>query len=125
MEGVEEIIFDRLMSDKRHKELVATVKAAQKNDELIVQALDRQSIAIEQFVQAIKSLPTPSVNVQTNQNEVVISVSQMCDKILSGLSELKLAVESKPVIDRYEWSFVRGQYTQTIEKATATVIYKK
>ena len=99
-EDLEDIRFERLLADKRHKELTSVLKTikesfSNKAEEAISLAIDKQSEVIKGFVKAVKSLPEPKVNVTVDNSEIEIAIKQLGESIAEMGSNNKLAEDLK------------------------------
>ena len=126
----EDIVFESALAERRHKELKNSLNGVisainSKSDNSIKEAIDKQTIAINGFVNALNNLPKPEkseVKVETNQDKVVKSVSDMCNSILIGLNDLKEAVSAPQEKKEFEFKVTRGRYSDLIETVTAKQI---
>ena len=121
----DDIKFDELLQDKRHKELMGSLRellthlGKEKPDNGVAQAILKHS---ETFATAIKNLPQPEkqdapvVNIQSNHGEVVKSLQEMGKNILSALSDLKDSMNKEPVKKEWRFDIVRnhGGYINSI-----------
>lgn len=129
--GVEkdDIKFEQLLNEKRHKELINSLTIIvselkkEKKDGAVIAAIEKQSQAINKFVEVIRAIPvpaTPEVNVEVNQAEIVSSIERMGKLILQELRDLKtiLGIEIKPS----EWEFkVNRNSAGYIESVKASI----
>jgi hypothetical protein len=107
-----DIEFEQLLQDKRHKELLGTLKGIasllskdNSNDSGIISAIEKQSGKIEKFVQVIKELPQPKVNVEVNNDNVQTSITEMANSILGSLNEIKKVLQQPEKEIKKEWTF--------------------
>ena len=132
-EEEEDIKFEKLLADKRHKELANGLKAitaslTQTNNKVIADAITKQGNQVEGFAKgiseianAIKLLPAPKVEVSLT--ELTASIKKMSEDILKCqneiLDELKLLNIQK------EWDFKVVRNYGNIEKVIATQVIHK
>lgn len=118
--GVEkdDIKFEQLLNEKRHKELINSLTIIvselkkEKKDGAVIAAIEKQSQAINKFVEVIRTIPVPAapeVNVEVNQAEIVSSLAKMGDLILNGLSELKGVMKKEPPSIAWDFKVIRNQ----------------
>lgn len=115
--------FDKLLAEKWHKELLKALNnivesQPKSGDEEIRKAIEKQTEVIRSFVDKIKTEPKLDDN-----NKMSVSIDKMCEMIIFELKALSRSIDSKPVVHKYEWQFVRGE-NNYITKAVAEVKYK-
>lgn len=93
----DDIEFETLLADKRHKELIGTLReiilsVGQDKDGRVVKAIENQEATIKRLIESTRPAPTKQ-NINVNQAEVVISIEKMGKELLNGLADLKQAVE--------------------------------
>lgn len=123
--------FESLLAQRRHKELSSGIAAiatafSKKSNQDIIEAINNQASLINSFLQKLGSVEKPSVlpevNVEVNQKEVVLSVDEMSEKILSGFSSLKeVIIETQCKSNEWEFS-VQRDVKGFIEKVIAVKI---
>ena len=119
----EDIVFESALAERRHKELINNLKGVvsavnSKSDNSIKEAIDKQTVAINGFVNALNNLPKH----EKSEDKVVKSVSDMCSSILIGLKELKEAISLPQEKREFEFKVTRGRYSDLIETVTAKQI---
>ncbi len=128
--------IEQVLAEKRHNEITKghgdivetlgkVIAAAEKDTtKPIVDAVGKQTNAINEFTNAIKSLPKPEVNVELNPHEIVSSLSEMTKAILQGQQEvvtaLSLLIEKQSELK--EWEFKVDREFNRITKVKATQI---
>lgn len=111
--------FDTLLEDKRHKEVVSSLKAVlfelqkDKSNDNIEKEILKQTGIISEFVEAVKSINT-NVNVETNQDKVTTCLEIMCDNILKGIKDLKESIDNRPK----EWEFKLNRNLGVVQGGT-------
>jgi len=118
--------YDQLQNAESNKELISAIKqlipALQKDDNSkILELILANSKGIERLAQALKEMPAPEVNIQTDQGAVIQSISEMARNIIISLDNLKDLIEEK---SKAEWHFTvkRGKFDHLIEEITAKQI---
>ena len=111
--------FSQAQLANRHKEIKSLLSKlseviSSKDNQDIILALQRllgeQSSEIAKFVQAVKAIPAPQVNVQSNDksDKIIMSIQTMAGLIIKGQQELKgilrqvLEVQNR----KKEWNFI-------------------
>jgi len=124
--------IQELILEKRHEQLtqghtaivetLGKVIAASEKDSTkpIVDAVGKQTHAINEFTEAIKSLPKPAVN----EDKIISSLSNMATAILEGQKEitlgLSLLIEKQSELK--EWEFKVDREFNRITKVKAIQI---
>lgn len=114
LENDDDIEFEELLADSRHKELKKSLRdiaasLGKKDNSEIVSALEKQTSAINGFAEAIKLLPAPKVNIQQpNVNVDLSSLKEIADKIMEGQNKIigELKILNKP--KKWEFEFKRS-----------------
>ena len=91
-EDIEQIEFERLLADKRHKEhsylLKSIATALSKDDDKeVIDAINKQGNNFGELIKAIKDIPQtelPEVNITLNPKEFVSSINKICKDILES-----------------------------------------
>lgn len=118
LEEIDDIEFEILLADKRHKELKSLlgqiIKAySESNKSDILTALQNQVLAIKEFAGAIKAIPAPITNVELNQNKIADAIDRMETKFATELGNIKKEMEVK-----HEWQFTltrNGGFIETVK----------
>ena len=92
IDDIEDIEFERLLADKRHKEVSYLLKniatALSKDDDKdVIAAINKQGNNFGELIKAIKSIPQtelPEVNVTLNPKEFVSSINKICEDIIAS-----------------------------------------
>lgn len=96
--------IQELIAEKRHEQVIdgnaaiveklgELISVSEKgNLEPIVKAMEVQNGLIEGFSEAIKSIPSPQVNVELNQDVLVSSISKIGLSIINGQQEIILGI---------------------------------
>lgn len=78
-----------LVAENRHNELIAALQDIfKKEDKALLDAINSQGGVIADFVNAIKNIPAPTVEIETNQDKVVSSITQLAEQILLGQEQI-------------------------------------
>ena len=111
--------LDRLIAEKRHKQIVdgqaalsdsinKFTEAISESNKATIGAINSNGKQIGAFAEAITKIPapvvnSPEVNIETNQEKVITSLEQLGEAILAGQQEVaRLLLEaSKPK----KWNF--------------------
>ena len=92
-EDIEQIEFERLLADKRHREVsyllksINTALSKDDDDREIIAAINKQGNNFGELIKAIKSIPQselPEVNVTLNPKEFVSSINKICEDIIAS-----------------------------------------
>lgn len=110
-----------IIMDNRHKELTNALKSItqtllNKKDDGILESLEKQTVAIKGFTEAIKSLPEPQIEGP---------IKKMGDDILKSLDMVKGLLIAYNTPKEWEFKVHRQQYSHLIESVTATETIKK
>jgi gamma-glutamylcysteine synthetase len=129
-EDLEDIKFEKLLAEKRHKELATALKAItttlnNKTEDNVSLAIETQTVAIKGFAEAIKSLPEPKVNVNMSNDAMEESIKKLGQDILKSLEGVKELLIAYNQPKEWEFNVKRGQYSQMIEKITAKEVIKQ
>lgn len=124
---IDDIEFDELLADKRHRELSGALKGiatllSKPNDTGISEALNKNAEATKGLIQAVKDIPKPEkpeVNVEISQQEIVTSLKAICKEICDSNDKVIEALNNRPMVDSFKLE--TGNWGQKIVK----VIYKK
>ena len=115
----EEIEFERLLQDKRHKELkkallsISVILEKSSSNNTVAQSISKQSEVISNFLSLLPA--------ELSQKEVSESMGKVGENILSGLTQLKTEIEilNKPK----QWEFtVHRERNNLIDTITAKQI---
>ena len=92
--------FDRLLVDKKHKELLAAISkmiTAVKGDDKLAEAIETQSSAINKFISELKSIN----NTDKGEGKALSLIEAMAKEINENLVELRkdIAKERKTVFE--------------------------
>ncbi len=130
IEDIEDIEFERLLADKKHKELMAAIKQliiSIKNDDTkdaeILNSINSNNKALNTFLSKLNELVKPDtkeavINVETNQKEVV----KEAQNIIENQKRIIQLLEKRPtrlkVIRGYDnrIDFVDVSYDQINKK---------
>ncbi len=118
IDEIEDIEFERLLADKKHRELMSAIKQlviSIKNDDSkdaeILNSINSNNKALNTFLSKLNELVKPEkeaiINVQTNQDEVVQEAKIIADNQLKIISLL----ERRPT----RLKVVRGGYENLIQ----------
>jgi len=121
----EDIEFRELLSDRRHKEIKATLKdiaaALNKPSNDGYESLIRQNAELSRaLIGAIRALPAPEVNVQVDNKSMLTLLEDVCDKVVQSNKEVMDAVSNKLYVD----SFVVVNSGFSGNEKTINVVYK-
>lgn len=124
----DDIEFDELLADRRHKELTGTLKGIaallnQPKNDNIAEAIRQTGEATKGLIEVVKNIPKaekPEVNVQIDNQKIVTSLEEICDKIVASNKEVLEAMKSKPMVDSFQ---VKPSGWNNTER-TINVIYK-
>jgi hypothetical protein len=116
--------FEIGLAQRNHKELLGKLKAiAEKpqTDNGLKEAIESQSRLIKEFLTQISNQPkpqTPNVSVETNQDKVVNSISEMQKNILEELkantAELK-KYNNRPLVTDFQLVKAPNGYTSSVK----------
>lgn len=92
IDDIEEMQFEKLLADKRHKEVSHLLKTIATNllkgdDKEVIDAINKQGKNFGELIQAIKSIPQtelPEVNVTLNPKDFVSSINKICEDIIAS-----------------------------------------
>jgi len=127
-EQIQEILAEKRHDEitKGHGDIVTTlgkvIATAEKNStQPIIDAVTKQTGAISEFAEAIKSLPKPEVNVELNQKEILSSLTEMSTAILQGQQEIILGIGAliQQQSQLKEWDFKIEREFNRITKVKA------
>jgi hypothetical protein len=114
-----------LIQENRHNELIAALQdLLKKEDKALLDAINSQGGVIAEFVQAIKNLPAPTVEIETNQDKVVSSIEQLAQQILLGQEQI-LSTLNRLIIENSklkEWDFTIHKEFGKMSSVTAKQI---
>jgi hypothetical protein len=115
-------LYEKQQEQESNRELIAAIKALipalqKDNDTEILSVLRSQTENIKRLADI--KLPTPEVNVSTNQDAVIEAITNMARDIIIGLENLRNLIEEK---SKSEWVFSvkRGKYNHLIEEIKAS-----
>ena len=127
-EDIEQIEFERLLADKRHKEhsylLKSIATALSKDDDKeVIDAINKQGNNFGELIKAIKDIPQtelPEVNITLNPKEFISSINKMCEDILESNEKVIETITTRLLPDTF--TFVRdyGGKTESVK-----VFYKQ
>ncbi len=114
-----------LIEENRHNELIAALQdLVKKEDKALLDAINRQGGKIADFVNAIKNIPAPKVEIETNQDKVVSSIAQLAQQILVGqeqiLQTLNIMIDENSKLK--EWDFTIHKEFGKMSSVTAKQI---
>ena len=126
LEENDDIEFDKLLQDKRHKELTNSLKAmatalSNNSDKAVVDAMNKQGDNIGQLVSAIKSMPKPDkpenpiVNVEINPQEFVSSINKICEDIVASNNKVIETLNNRLLPDTFTLVKDYGGTTQSVK----------
>lgn len=123
-------VFEAALADRRHKELVNSLKGviaavSSTQDNSIKQSIENQTKTIERFIEVLNNVnknEKSEVKVDVNQDKVVNSVDYMTTAILQGLTELKQGLKTPEVKKEWKFEIVRNKWSELIESVTAKQI---
>ena len=124
----EDIEFDDLLAEKRHKEVASALKGIatllnKPQDNGVVDAIKDSTKATAGLIEAVKSIPKPEkpeVNIEFSPKEIVSSLQVICDKIVASNEKVIAALENRELVDEFKLQQDQWGTTKTIK-----VIYKK
>ncbi len=111
----EEITFESLVAEKRHKELLELLRGVgQKEDSELKAIILGNTELVSKFVTMMsnfkfpeqKELPSPQVNVNTNNEEILKAFTDMGNTLNESLKEVKKCLEEREVFS--EWTFTKN-----------------
>lgn len=114
-----------LIEENRHNELIAALQElVKKEDKALLDAINSQWGKIADFVNAIKNIPAPKVEIETNQDKVVSSIAQLAEQILLGqeqiLQTLNIMIAENSKLK--EWDFTIHKEFGKMSSVTAKQI---
>jgi hypothetical protein len=99
VEEIDDAEFDSLVEEARHKEVISALRkivVVLSEDKGIADAVDKNTKEIGIFVEKIKALKPPEVNVEVNQDNILAladTLSKSLDKQKSYLVGIKEAID--------------------------------
>lgn len=130
---VEDIEFDELMAEKRHKELSGLLKDVKKlldkpTDNSTSEAIEKLATNLSKLLSEQKSLPitvnSPDVNVEINQEKVVNSLGKLSENLLSELKKFN----ERPIPVSFEIKTDNWNNLRTVNiryESSSNLIFKK
>ena len=130
---VEDIEFDELMAEKRHKELSGLLKEVKKlldkpTDNSTSEAIEKLATNLSKLLSEQKSLPitvnSPDVNVEINQEKVVNSLGKLSENLLSELKKFN----ERPIPVSFEIKTDNWNNLRTVNiryESSSNLIFKK
>ena len=106
----DDIEFEELLADKRHKEINAALKGialALNNPNIVADAITKSTEVTKGLADAIKKMPDKTDALQ-----------KICDKIVASNKEILDALKNKPMVDSFKIK------TMDFGEKTINVIYK-
>jgi len=104
--------FERLLEDKRHNELIKTIKLlvteinnSSKNDGL-VSAIKQQTDTVKRVVDEVRQILNKEVKVETNQDKVIVSIDAMKNSVIKGLDKISEEVSKEIESPKKQWEFI-------------------
>ena len=139
LDEIDDIEFDKLLQDKRHKELTAYLKAmataiSNNSDKEVIAAINKQGDSIGQLVNAIQSIPkpekqeTPIVNVEINPQQFVTSINKICEDIVASNNKVIEALNNRMLPDSFTLVKTYGGMTESVKvnyKESSKITIKK
>jgi len=126
----EEKIFLELLDEKRHQQLIDAIRnISSVNNELInfvnantqiIRELLRKEVEEEKNEEVEKELPI--IKVEANNDVVIKSFEDVCDKLMRGLSELSNKIDRNKILS-IEYSIEKDNYSGALTKVIATPKY--
>lgn len=119
----EDVDFETLLADKRHKELLTALKGIltsvdQKKDSEVGNAIKRQELVINKFIEEVSRISQRPISL--NNKEVVTSIKTMEENVLkigvTILEELKALKEqlARPRETEFKYKRNFGGYLDTV-----------
>jgi hypothetical protein len=113
--------FELILADKRHKEMLSTLKGVvyaldKKDNSDIVLAIEKQQEIIGNALIELKN-KEKSPDIVINQDNLVISIRELADSLLNSLNEIKVLVNKE---EPKEWQFKikRNNFSDLIESVS-------
>ena len=132
MADKEEITFNELLEEKRHKEIVSLLKQRNQSDikidAILNKAIEKNTEAVSSFLERIGNIKievpkidAPNVTVNNNNDQLIGEVKKMGETLNSSITELKACFEK--YLDKepaeYEFKIIRSD-GGAINKIVAT-----
>ena len=123
LEENDDIEFDKLLQDKRHKELTNSLKAmatalSNNSDKAVVDAINKQGDNIGQLVNAIKNIAkpeTPVVNVEVNPKEFAATINKICEDIVASNNKVIETLNTRLLPDTFTLVKGYGGATESVK----------
>ena len=120
VEEIEDIEFEKLLQDKRHRELKNALVAissilSKKDDVGIIEAIEKQSQALAGFVSVIKSISAPEVNVEINPKEFVSSINKLCEDVIASNNKVIETLNTRLLPDTFTLNKGYGGITESVK----------
>lgn len=117
MPDQEEITFNELLEEKRHKEIVSLLKQRNQSDikidATLKAAIQKNVEVISSFVESLKNInisvpkiDAPNVTVNNNNEQLLSSIVKMGELLNGSLQELKTCLHKEPI--EYEFRIIRS-----------------
>lgn len=130
-----EINIGEVVARKRHKEILDALSSivksnGKKDDSELKELLQKHSVVLGELFQKLQEvskpvLKSPDVVVNNRNEEVVKSINDIADKIVSSNNELKKTIESYVAESKREKDFEfvvkRNNWSNFIEKITGKI----
>jgi len=112
--------FERLLADKRHRELATSLKniatiLANKDGNELAASVNEQTSKIQALVSTILNTPKPDVNVELNAKEFVSSAQQICKDIIESNNKVIEALENRLLPDTFTLVRSYGGQTESVK----------
>ena len=123
LEENDDIEFDKLLQDKRHKELTNSLKAmatalSNNSDKAVVDAINKQGDNIGQLVNAIKNIAKPEspiVNVEVNPKEFAVTINKICEDIVASNNKVIETLNTRLLPDTFTLIKDWGEVTTSVK----------
>ena len=108
MKNDEDKIFDELLADKRHKEIIKALNSiaislTKETDNTISKAVLEQSDKIKNLLDGIKNAPkteAPIINI--NQDQIIKSLNIICKDIIESNNKVINSLNNRPVPQSFD-----------------------
>lgn len=118
---IEDIKFEKLLEDRRFRELKAVLKViADKDNKDVINAIQDSKELVEKFAEAIKKLPAPEVTVELSNLEKAASQISIQQKEVILL--LKEVISQQNIKKEWEFTIVRSNPSDLIKTVIAKQI---
>lgn len=129
MKDLDDIKFESLLADKRHKEILKALKSVAQviaisgeyEDSDILNAIKEQGVSMQSLVDTIKSIPSPEAPVvNIDQQGIVESIKEITDKIIDSNNKVIEAISGREMPDTFDLIKDRQGFTKKVK-----INYKK